>query len=193
MKTQLIPSAAHTTTQWSGGSSTQLFIFPTGSNVADRNFDFRISTAKVEVNESNFTPFVGFDRTLLILDGIIQISHEGHHEKGLKPFDQDFFKGDWSTKSVGIGVDFNVINKPEFSNETEVLKLLKVEQVTVENSSNWLIFYLYKGAIEINNEFLLQQGDVLVVEESESGVLKIIAEEESVVVLVKITSHNKIT
>jgi len=187
MKTQLIYSSSHITTQWSGGTTTQLFIFPAQSNVSDRDFDFRISTAKVEVNESTFTPFIGFDRTLLILDGSIQISHEGHHEKVLKPFDQDFFKGDWSTKSVGICVDFNVITKPEFSNTTEVLKFSKGEEVAVEDSSNWLIFYLYKGSIEIDNEFLLQQGDVLVVEESESEVLNIIADEESVMILVKIS------
>jgi len=187
MKIQLIPSAAHTTTQWSGGSTTQLFIFPNGSNVSDRNFYFRISTAKVEVSESIFTPFVGFDRTLLILDGCIQISHEGHHERVLKPFDQDFFKGDWNTKSIGIGVDFNVITKPEFSNTTEVLKISKGEEVAIEGSSNWLIFYLYKGAVEINNEFLLQQSDVLVAEESEREVLKVIADEESIVILVKIS------
>ncbi|MBR9832461.1 HutD family protein [bacterium] len=186
MKTQLIPSAAHTTTHWSGGSTTQLFIHPASSNVAERNFEIRISTAKVEVNESTFTPFVGFDRTLLILDGSIQISHEGHHEKVLKPFDQDFFKGDWSTKSVGIGVDFNVITKPEFSNTTEVLMISKGEEVTIEGSSYWLIFYLFKGAIEVNKEYLLQQGDVLVVEESERDMWKVITEEESVVIVVKI-------
>jgi uncharacterized protein len=186
MKIQLIPSAAHTTTQWSGGSTTQLFIFPNGSNVSDRNFYFRISTAKVEVSESIFTPFVGFDRTLLILDGSIQISHEGHHEKILKPFDQDFFKGDWNTKSVGIGVDFNVITKPEFSNTTEVLKISKGEEVAIEGSSNWLIFYLYKGAVEINNEFLLQQSDVLVAEDFGSDDFKFVGVEKCEVIVVKI-------
>ncbi len=39
---------------WSGGTTTELFIYPEVAEYSERNFDFRISTATVEVEESNF-------------------------------------------------------------------------------------------------------------------------------------------
>ena len=41
---------------WSGGSTTELFIFPPTGNYRKRNFDFRLSTATVEVDTSDFLP-----------------------------------------------------------------------------------------------------------------------------------------
>jgi environmental stress-induced protein Ves len=120
MNYQLIPSSKQITTKWSGGITSQLFIYPDESSVEARDFDFRISTAKVEAKSSSFTPFLGYNRTLLILTGGIQINHAGHYQKQLKQFDQDFFKGDWETSSKGTCVDFNGISKTKFANVTEV-------------------------------------------------------------------------
>lgn len=40
---------------WSGGKTTQLFIYPENSEYAKRNFLFRISSATVDCERSEFT------------------------------------------------------------------------------------------------------------------------------------------
>lgn len=99
---------------WSGGTTKELFIYPKESNLKDRNFILRISSASVNDEESTFSTFSGFDRILMILDGKIKISHrknesEKEEFKELKPFMQDYFFGDDITKSIGKCIDFNII------------------------------------------------------------------------------------
>ena len=52
------------TSKWSGGVTTELFIWPEGASYAERRFDFRISTALVELEESRFTSLPGVERYL---------------------------------------------------------------------------------------------------------------------------------
>lgn len=52
------------TSQWSGGVTTELFIRPEGASYAERRFDFRISTALVELERSEFTHLPGVKRFL---------------------------------------------------------------------------------------------------------------------------------
>ena len=60
------------TINWAGGTSTEIFIYPSDGDFATRNFLFRISTATVEVEESNFTFFEGNTRHLMILKGELE-------------------------------------------------------------------------------------------------------------------------
>ena len=43
------------TSKWSGGSTTELFIWPKDASYAERRFNIRISTATVDVESSTFT------------------------------------------------------------------------------------------------------------------------------------------
>jgi environmental stress-induced protein Ves len=106
-------SDTFTTTNWSGGKTTQLFSYPKGSTVEARDFVFRISTASVEVEESDFTRFDGYNRKLMVLTGELFIQHKDQYSLLMKPFDQDLFSGDWTTNTKGKVQDFNVIYKPE--------------------------------------------------------------------------------
>ena len=47
----------------------------------------------------------------MILEGNINLIHEGRYSKQLAPFDQDTFDGSWLTKSQGKVRDFNVMFK----------------------------------------------------------------------------------
>jgi environmental stress-induced protein Ves len=105
----------YTTTQWSGGETTELLIFPLASNFSDRQFDFRISIATINVNESNFTALPGIQRTLLLLEGELQLEHKHHHTSHLLPFDQDSFEGSWETHCLGSGTDMNVMTKSPYT------------------------------------------------------------------------------
>lgn len=190
MNYQFIPSSSHLTTKWTGGTTTQLFIYPAESSVEARNFDFRISTAKVEVSESTFTPFLGYHRTLLILEGGIEIRHKSHHQKVLNKFDQDFFKGDWETSSRGTCIDFNVIHKPSIANSTNALTLSKGEAKQLDFFSDWLVVYVHKGLIKFwskNTEYVISAGELLVISEFENGTIELIGIENSEVILVRLS------
>ncbi|MFQ9597485.1 MAG: HutD family protein [Streptococcus sp.] len=45
---------------------------PEGGSYPDRTFDFRLSTATVEVEKSNFTDLTGYHRILMPLNASIQ-------------------------------------------------------------------------------------------------------------------------
>ena len=109
MKFKIIKKQDQLESFWTGGVTNQLFICPEYSSLQERNFDFRISSSKVDVEESNFTPFIGYDRFLMILEGEVEITHEGEYSKILKQFEIDHFSGDWKTSSKGKIVDFNLI------------------------------------------------------------------------------------
>lgn len=66
----------HTTTKWSGGETTELFIYPENANYKAGNYQFRLSTATVEIEASTFTPLPGVDRTLIVLEGEMQLDHK---------------------------------------------------------------------------------------------------------------------
>lgn len=100
-----------TPSKWSGGTTTELFIYPPNSSFAERDFDLRLSTATVESQTSDFTPLRGFNRVLMVLEGELSLDHLSHHSTKLKKFDFDRFEGEWDTKSTGVCVDFNVIFK----------------------------------------------------------------------------------
>lgn len=58
------------TKTWSGGTTTEICTFSKSSNYEDKNFIWRISSAKVESEESNFTYLKkGFGSMSLINEG----------------------------------------------------------------------------------------------------------------------------
>ncbi len=187
---QLIPSSAHMTNKWTGGTTTQLYIYPPESSVKARDFDFRISTATVEAESSTFTPFKGYHRTLLILEGSLQIHHEGHHQRKLKKFDQDAFNGDWNTKAIGKCIDFNVITKDGLANSMAASAFLKNDRKQVSISADWVFVYIHSGEVVIKHQadnFVLMEGTFLAVSEAEKGLLEVLAKADSEVVLVQLS------
>ena len=52
---QLIPRARQKTTKWSGGETSELFIYPPQASLTAQDFLFRISTASVACGASDFT------------------------------------------------------------------------------------------------------------------------------------------
>ena len=95
--------------RWSGGTTTQLAIWPEGAVYAERNFVWRVSSARVETQESEFTSLPGVARCLMVLDGTLHLEHEGRYETELVQFAQDNFSGSWTTRSRGRVTDFNLM------------------------------------------------------------------------------------
>lgn len=152
------------TTNWSGGSTTELYIYPEESKYADRNFDFRLSTATVEVEQSTFTPLPGISRTLMVLKGQMELRHENEHSKLLKPFDIDEFDGGWKTKSQGCCVDFNLMCRGNYSGGLYHLKMEDKERAQLDFESGKNLIYLAEGQIQIKNR-QIDQGSLIIFEE----------------------------
>lgn len=61
------------TTQWSGGTTTELFIEPPGADFKERSFLYRISSATFTDTESDFSDFTGYQRFILPLAGGLRL------------------------------------------------------------------------------------------------------------------------
>lgn len=178
-----IPKNKLTTTNWSGGTTTQLFIYPENSSYAERNFIFRISTATVEQEESVFTSLPGVHRHLMILEGNLHIKHINHYEKTLRAFDQDEFEGEWTTHGKGKVKDFNVMLRENAKARITAISLRGKEYI--ECGSRFSVLYLYQGMMMVNH-IELKQGDVLIAEGKEQ--LEIISMAQSKIILTDIWS-----
>lgn len=148
---KIIHSSDRVVSSWTGGTTEELFIYPIDSLYAARDFGIRISTATIEIEESQFTSLPDFQRILMILEGAIQIVHEGQYEKQLKPFDQDHFSGAWSTKSIGKARDFNVIYRSEFQPLIETVFLQKNDSYLITSDKKHFI-YLLKGKLMVEDK-----------------------------------------
>lgn len=95
------------TSNWSGGTTTQLFIYPEKSTLRDMDFQFRLSTAMVEQEESQFSKLENIQRFITPLDGTLKLSHDSQESIILKSFEIYEFEGNWNTKSYGKVKDFN--------------------------------------------------------------------------------------
>lgn len=162
---KIIPAQAQKTTDWAGGTTTELFINPPEANYSARNFKFRISTAKVALEASSFTSLPGYKRILMPLLGTIGLSHEGQPPKVLEPFQQDTFDGGVPTTSKGKCQDFNLMVAKGLKGT-----LTALAQPTTINAQDhsFVGFYALKDQVTITcgpeatpHKALLRKGDFI--------------------------------
>lgn len=97
---------------WSGGSTTELFIWPEGADYGKREFAFRVSSARVDLEESDFTPLAGVTRYITPLSGGFTLTHPGCVPVAMGPLAEPYrFSGEISTHCVGKATDFNLMLK----------------------------------------------------------------------------------
>jgi uncharacterized protein len=163
----------HSVSSWSGGKTTQLWIYPPESAYANRDFEIRLSSATVEVEESDFTALPGFHRKLMILEGEITIFHEHQYSKNLKILESDSFSGSWKTRSVGQCVDFNVMNCDKYLSEIEGFNLNSGEnkRLRFSNDCVFQFVYLHFGDARLlfaeGRELALREGDLIEIKDLE--------------------------
>lgn len=162
---------------WSGGTTTQLYIYPESAVYAERNFRWRLSSAKVDVEESVFTSLPGIARILMIIEGEVFIEHQGHHSTTLKAFEKDSFSGGWTTRCVGKATDFNLMTAEGCSGSMEAFSIASGETKEVDlNCSVHNIgqfsavtdaFYVIGGTVEASAgtevTYAAHDGDLLMV------------------------------
>ena len=106
---RLIKPQNFVTTKWSGGLTRQLAIGPSEAVYAHRDFLWRVSSATVELAQSDFTPLPDYNRYLSTIVGTIYLKHGDGVEFTLTPGQVDYFDGGVATVSKGICTDFNLM------------------------------------------------------------------------------------
>lgn len=137
--------------KWSGGTTTELFIYPPASSYALRDFDYRISTATVETERSEFTDLSGYQRILCVLSG--ELTMEFHADSGkpdtvkLLPLEQVSFPGDVKVVGFGKVTDFNIIYKPEHRASAEIIHFGENEECELASIRERYFIWVIEGEL----------------------------------------------
>ena len=141
----LLKSNDFQVSDWSGGKTKQLYLSPPTGHYGKRDFDYRLSTATVELAESQFSDLSGFHRILMSLDHTLHLHNASRQEETvLAPFTPYFFEGSDSITSRGTCTDFILIysdhyqgqmiaisNGQELSQDDEIQFIYALEDLTV--------------------------------------------------------------
>ncbi|MFD0693285.1 HutD family protein [Paenibacillus sp. GCM10027628] len=122
---KVIKKDEQVTTAWSGGTTTQLAIYPEDADYSKRDFMWRISSAQIHDEQSLFTCLPDYWRQLMVIRGDVILEFEGSHRVALKPFEQASFSGGWVTRSIGKITDFNLMTAAGCRGELEALSIEK--------------------------------------------------------------------
>jgi len=190
---KLIRKSEQSTTSWSGGTTTQLFIYPENSSYQERNFLFRISTATVEAEESVFTHLPGISRQIMILEGTLKLEHTSRYTKTLHKFETDSFEGDWETRGYGKVTDFNLMTTGKLKGTIYGILMKKDETIQLQpiHSKQFVGLYVWKGSIEVLSGGLAligHEGDFILAMTGENAKqMTVCATEESEIAIARIT------
>ena len=109
MNYQLHKKEEYSVSRWMGGETREMAIWPASAKYLDRNFIWRLSSATVELDESDFSRLEDYDRVLMVLEGEVVLSHDGQRVARLKELEQDRFDGAYKTRSFGKITDYNLM------------------------------------------------------------------------------------
>lgn len=170
--TKLIDKDEYITTEWSGGKTTQLFIYPEDSSYKNLNFKFRLSSATVELEESRFTKLEGIYRFITPLDKELKLTHDNKEYINLKPFEVYEFDGGINTSSYGTVRDFNLMLGNGAEGKLESIHIDKnyssMEVYSSEFKEIFYIIYAYRDRIHIHID-----GDKKIIEPLQTFIIKL--------------------
>lgn len=181
---EIIRKNQHKTSNWSGGTTTELYIYPKDAVYSERDFKWRLSSAKVEVEKSTFTLLPGISRLIMIVEGELILEHDRHHNAILREFQQDSFSGDWTTTSFGRVTDFNLMMTEGYKGKLEEIsgKALEFKDILLCNNINDDLrfskiteaFYIVKGDVEMDmitsGKIDLNEGDLVLITRTEKEI-----------------------
>lgn len=160
MKIQQLGAADFKTSSWSGGTTTQIFIYPPQADYAKRDFLLRISSATVDLEKSHFTVLPNIQRFISPLTGDLKISHDEKYFTKLKPYEIYAFDGGAKTISEGKVRDFNVMvqNGSDASVKNFFLNASSALKFHVEKDEiGWL--FSYNNVCPLHIETQKMQGE----------------------------------
>lgn len=167
------------TSEWSGGTTTEMLIYPEGSVYKDKDFSWRISSATVELDESDFTPLLGVNRFITTLNGKLKLTHDYKEYIELESFEIYEFSGGIDTHSYGRVKDFNLM----IANRGRgVLKSESIKGAFEYNFKNehenpaFEVFYSYEGSFIFHiedKEFNLDSNQLMIIELEANSEIKV--------------------
>lgn len=169
---EMITKADQRTSVWSGGTTTELSIYPGNAEYSKRNFSWRLSSARVETEESTFTSLPGVWRYIMVIEGEMYLEHESHHSIHLGPNEKDSFSGSWTTKSKGRVRDFNLMVTNGYKGEIQGLNIIDVinfENISLYDSCEYITqaFYCTEGKVKIEiddtDKITIDEGDIALI------------------------------
>ena len=135
------------TSEWSGGRTTQIAIFPPEAVYAERSFLWRVSSASVELEESDFTVLPDYERCIATLRGSIQLRHNEGTALTLSPYHVHRFSGADRTQSRGRCTDFNLmLRRGRAEGAMEALSLRNEPRDLPLEPGETLVLYCVRGA-----------------------------------------------
>lgn len=141
------------TTNWSGGTTTEVAVYPFRAKYSQRDFVWRLSSAQIDDEQSTFTSLPGISRVLMVIDGVLTLDHEGHYRVQLQAFEQDRFSGDWTTKSLGKVRDFNLMMSQGCQGKLRAVTLDRPTEIRIPEkimSHNWAVaLYCVDGTLQL--------------------------------------------
>ncbi|MGZ7445039.1 HutD/Ves family protein [Paenibacillus sp. TH7-28] len=156
---------------WSGGTTVQMAIYPERASYARRDFAWRISLAEMTEPRTVFTSLPGYKRKLLATDGSFRLEHEGRRTAELRPYEQDCFEGEWTTRCTGMGKDVNLMLAGGWDGRLDVLRVeaggaVKAEAPCLPAANKFECFYCEKGRLAIRTgerlSLELAEGEMLI-------------------------------
>lgn len=118
----MLSAKNYITTKWSGGTTTQLYIYPEDADYGERNFFWRVSTAHIDEETSVFTALPGIQRWILPITGDLDLDIAGEHIH-LTPLQTCCFDGGLPIRSSGRIQDFNLMLSEGWEGTVEVLEV----------------------------------------------------------------------
>lgn len=112
--------------RWDGGETLELYISPASASLKERNFDFRISSASFDVEESEFSDFTGYERIICPLEKNLKMFIK-NKEVFLHSLEIYKFKGDEKVRAENEKNlrDFNLIYKEGMDMDMRIEKKIK--------------------------------------------------------------------
>ena len=182
MKGKIIRKCDYKVSKWSGGTTSELFIYPQNAEYINRDFLFRISSATIMDNESIFTKLKDVKRHLMVISGELKLVYENRYSKDLKDFEQDIFDGGWNTTSYSCNevTDFNLMTKEGCNGHISLIELTEKavkHLISKKNKCETIeCFYTPFGSIIIElekNIYELNEGDMFLIVVHKNEILDI--------------------
>ena len=181
----LIKSSDMSVSEWSGGDTREIYIYPEGSSYRERNFILRFSTAFVQDEKSTFTNLPGVQRELILLDGHMKPYRNQELLANMDPLDKCSFSGEEDITSEGVGRDVNLMLRENKKGNLSVYRIEQGREFAVPTDAAGIsikILYLTKGKgtfVSENERISVQEGDAVRIT---NGKIYFCAEEESLLV-----------
>lgn len=197
MEWKLLKRSDYHTARWSGGATTQLAIAPEGAEYAGREFLWRISSAQVELEHSDFTPLPGYNRFLAVLAGELELKVGDEARTPLPRLTVRSFDGGVPTQSWGRCTDFNLmVRKGHGLGEVRSLRLPASGAAVLAPEpggtypSLSLALFCVSGALKLPEAGLTAQpGELLLCRDAAPDPLRVTADADTV--FLALTIHTK--